>query len=137
MCLDHCDHRALCQWRLSQLGEDRRADDYHTTLADTPGLGAKSEECVGSCVCLPWLSLLKLMAPNDTRACNSGLALSARHLGASTLSQCGRMLRRPTRPTVSTQLLCGMGCRHLHQTPKRKRVPAYAYIYLLRTWEER
>jgi hypothetical protein len=25
------------------------------------------------------------------------------------------------------QLLCGMGCRHSHQTPKRKRVPAYAY----------
>jgi hypothetical protein len=40
---------------------------------------------VGSCACLPWLSLLKLLAPNDTRACNSGLALSARHLGASTL----------------------------------------------------
>ena len=46
MSLDHRDHRALCQWRLSQLGESRRADDYRAALADSPGLGAKSEVCV-------------------------------------------------------------------------------------------
>lgn len=43
---------------------------------------------------VPWLSLLKQMAPNDTRAWNSGLAPSARGIlepPHQTLSPCARM----------------------------------------------
>lgn len=116
MSLDHRDHRALCQWRLSQPGEDRRADDYRATLADSPGLGAKSERVRGSCAAVPWLSLLELMgpwamAPNDTRAWNSGLAPSARQLGASTpLSPRARMLRCAAQPARPTK--CAAAVRH-------------------------
>ena len=82
---------------------------------------------------VPWLSLLKLMAPNDTRAWNSGLAPSAHGILEPPHSRAITMCTHVTQPSPahashrahSTQLLCGLG--DSHQTSKRKRVNAYAY----------
>ena len=98
MSLDHHDHRALCQWRLSQPGEDRRADEYRATPADSPGLGAKREECVAPACALakpPGKYAAELMAPNGTRAWNSGLQAHTQQL-----SGMGRMPALRVAPNI-------------------------------------